>query len=296
MEQTALALPLNVGDALREARSQLLAANVPELGLEASLLLAHVLATSRAWLHARPQVRLSSAQAAAYLALVRRRCYREPTAYITGSKSWWDLELSVDRNVLIPRPETEVLADAAIRIARYTDLASPAVADVGTGSGALAIAIARALPNAGVYALETARGALRSAARNVAQYAPGRVRLLESDLVAALREPVHIVVANLPYIPSAEISSLAPELAYEPRTALDGGADGLRPIAALLQQIARWSQAPLAILLECGHDQAPSIRALAQALWPPGQITVQHDLAGVERVVDIQPRGREGAL
>jgi release factor glutamine methyltransferase len=296
VEQLVLALPLTVGDALREARAQLLTANVPEPGLEASLLLAYALVTSRARLHADPQARLSAAQAAAYLALVRRRCYREPTAYITGSKFWWDLDLSVDRNVLIPRPETEALADVAIQTVGQLELANPVVADVGTGSGALAIAIARALPSARVYALETAKGALRTAARNVALYAPGRVRLLESDLVAALPEPAQIVVANLPYIPSAEISGLAPELAYEPRTALDGGADGLGPIAVLLGQIARWSQAPNTILLECGHDQAPSIRALAQAIWPNAPIMVHHDLAGVERVVLIWPAGTGSAL
>jgi release factor glutamine methyltransferase len=269
----------------------LLAANVPEPGLEASLLLAHVLETNRARLHADPGAPLSPAQAAVYLALVRRRSYREPTAYITGSKSWWDLELHVDRNVLIPRPETELLVELAIQEARQLDLARPVVADVGTGSGALAIAIACALPNAEVYALESARGALRTAARNIAQHTPGKVCLLESDLASALPELAQIVVANLPYIPSAEIAGLAPELAYEPRTALDGGADGLRPIAALLEQVARWYQPPTALLLECGYKQPPSTRALALGIWPSAAIEVHHDLASMERMVVVRPTG-----
>jgi release factor glutamine methyltransferase len=112
---------------------------------------------------------------------------------------------------------------------------------------------------------------------------------VHSDLLAAVPEPVQVIVANLPYIPSADIAGLAPELAFEPRTALDGGADGLRAIAALLVQVARWPQAPEAILLECGHNQAPSIRALAQATWPAALFTAHRDLAGIERLVAIHP-------
>jgi release factor glutamine methyltransferase len=282
-------LPLLVRDALQEGRARLEAVGVPESGLEAAVLLAHVLHRSRGSLHADPSAPLSRAQAAGYLALVQRRCYREPTAYITGRKSWWDLELEVNRNDLIPRPETELLADLAIRITREGALAAPAVADVGTGSGALAIAIARALPHAIIYALDNAKGALRTAQRNAGALAPGRVYVLESELIDALPVRAQIVVANLPYIPSADIEGLAPEIAFEPRGALDGGRDGLRPIAALLQRVAGWSAAPLAILLECGHDQTPAIRSIVWELWPSASVTTYRDLAGVERVVVIRP-------
>jgi release factor glutamine methyltransferase len=289
MEQPALALPRSVGEALSEARLRLQAADVPEPGLEASLLLAHVLGTTRAALYAEPRAALTRAHAATYLALVQRRCHREPAAYITGSKLWWDLDLYVDRKVLIPRPETEMLAELAIASCRGLGTARPVVVDVGTGSGALAIAVARGVPSAAVHALDNAEGALRVARRNAATYAPGRIDLRASDLAAALPEPAQVIVANLPYIPTAQIAQLAPELAYEPIWALDGGEDGLRPIAALLQQIARWPVAPSTILLECGHDQAGAVRQAALACWPFASAGVRRDLAGIDRVVVIQP-------
>jgi release factor glutamine methyltransferase len=291
MDEAACALPASVGDALREGRSRLQAACVAEPGLEASLLLSHVLAKTRGQVYADPRAGLSRAKAAEYLALVQRRCHREPTAYITGSKSWRDLDLYVDRNVLIPRPETELLADLAIQITHELALPRAVVADIGTGSGALAIAIARAVPKATVYALDNARSALRVARCNVDAFAPGNVQVLESDLLAALPEPAQVVVANLPYIPSGEIAQLAPELAFEPRSALDGGADGLRPIAALLEQAGRCAHTPRALILECGHNQAPAIRALATAIWKSARISVHHDLAGVGRMVTIRSGG-----
>jgi release factor glutamine methyltransferase len=281
-------LPQTVGTASLAARSALAAHSVPEPSLEASVLLGHVLDRPRAWLLAHPDCTLSRADSTRFQALVERRCRREPSAYITGEKHWLDLVLNVNRNVLIPRPETELLAAEAIACTAELAAAKRApvvVADIGTGRGALAIAVARSCPDARVYATDVSHGALRLARANAARWHVAGIRFLRGNLLQALPEPPDIVVANLPYVPSGELAGLEPELAFEPVGALDGGPVGLHVVRALLAQARGLLCQGAALLLECGAGQAGAISSAIATNWPGSRVRVSRDYAGIERVV-----------
>ncbi len=286
------ATPLSCREAIVHGRRLLEQAEVAEAGLEAQLLLAHVISASRTWLLTQLDQPLVHWAATVYRALVCRRLRREPFAYITGLRDWLDLTLLVDRNVLIPRPETEILAQLAIAELRGMG-GVPLVVDVGTGSGALAIALARAYPEAHVVATDSSAAALRTAALNVQYYAAGRIDLRLSNLLEGIAA-ADLVVANLPYIPTGDLAGLEPELAFEPLSALDGGADGLAPIRSLLEQATRALSPTGAILLECGYDQATRIALLASEHWPRAAISTERDLAGIERFVRIRLPGEAG--
>lgn len=271
-------------------RRRLEAAGIVEAALEAGLLLGHVLRLDRMGLLMHGSSVPSPVESAEFQALVTRRIRREPLAYLVGCKSWLDFDLTVDRNVLIPRPETEILAGLAIAATRQMRRArekAPLVVDVGTGSGALAIALARACPEARVVGIDAGAGVLRTARANCHRLASGRVILREGDLLPT-DLMVDILVANLPYIPTAELAGLEPELAYEPRLALDGGPDGLRLIEALLDQ-GRGSLAPGGVmLLECHYDQGNRVVGMARARFPGSAISLQSDLAGIMRFARVE--------
>jgi release factor glutamine methyltransferase len=278
--------------AVAAASARLAASGVEEPRREAHMLLALALGQTRAFVLAHGADALDAADGQIYRALAARRALREPFAYLSGERSWLDFALAVDRNVLIPRPETELLAQAAIAGALHLGRegepprAAPVVVDVGTGSGAIALAVARACPGAMVFGTDSSGGALRMAARNVARLAPGRVQLLACEQLAGVPLPAHVIVANLPYIPSADLAALAPELAFEPRSALDGGPDGLAVIRALLAQApAHLARTGALLLLECGHDQAARVAALALACLPTAHVELHADLAGIVRFV-----------
>ena len=256
------------------------------------MLLGHVLDTGRGWLLANPRHIPAALERALFAALVVRRARREPHAYLVGSKEWLDFALIVDRNVLIPRPETETLAVAALAELRARVVAAdpthlPMSADVGTGSGALAIAIARGVDGVSIYATDSSAAALRVARRNAALLGVPRIAFLECDLLAGLPVQVDLLVANLPYIPTADLAALEPELGYEPGAALDGGADGLEAIAALLRQAPKYLAPGATLLLECGHNQAGRAIALAGSVWPEVAGSSFADLAGIARFVRL---------
>ena len=273
------------------ARGGLAAAAVPSSGLEAQLLLAHVLNRGRGWLLAHPRHVPSDLERLIFGALVARRVRREPYAYLIGSRDWLDLTLAVDRNVLIPRPETEILAEAALAELRSRAAADPAHSpvsvDVGTGSGALAIAMARGVAGISTYATDSSGAALRVARRSAALLGVPGIAFLECDLLTCMPLPADLVVANLPYIPTADLAALEPELGYEPRAALDGGADGLEAIAALLRQAPAYLAPGGTLLLECGHDQAGRVIDLARSVWPDVAGSSFADLAGIARFVRL---------
>ena len=263
---------------------------VSDASREAQALLAFTLGWSRSRILAHGNDRLKRSESAMYEALIVRRGRREPYAYVVGSKEWLDFSLAVDRNVLIPRPETETLAESAIDVARRLAVGvnhRHVVVDVGTGSGALAVAIARASSAATVIATDTSVGALGTARRNIDALARGRVELVHTDLIAGIGIRPDLIVANLPYIPEAELADLEPELAFEPRKALDGGPDGLGAIRGLLGQCRAVLDGPTELWLECGHDQGPLVATLARHFWPAASIGTHADLAGVYRFVQI---------
>lgn len=262
--------------------------------LDAQILLAHILGVDRSALYAHPERVLSPEQEQRYRDLLARRAQGEPVAYLTGHKEFFGLDFLVDRRVLIPRPETELLVEAALRAIRERRDAGriPVVADIGTGSGTIPIAIAVNEPRLPyLYASDISEDALAVAALNSQwHHVEHRVRLLHGDLAAPLPEPVDILTANLPYVGTQEEALMDNEvLKYEPRLALFSGQYGLAHIESLLTNLASSSTLlPGATLfLETGYAQREALARLLAKLWPLAQVTFLQDYAGWDRVVQV---------
>jgi release factor glutamine methyltransferase len=281
-----------VSEALLWGDSSLGAAGVPSPRLDVEVLLAHVLGWNRARLYARPECTLTHAQQEAFLTAVQRRTRHEPVPYIVGHREFYRLDFFVDGRVLIPRPETELLVEKALDVAMRQELGKgqSRLADVGTGSGVVAVALAVNLPRATVYATDTSSDALVVAASNAARHGvASRVHLLLGDLLEPLPERVQIIVANLPYIPAGRLPTLAPDvLEYEPLIALDGGPDGLQPARRLLAQAREWLLPEGTIVMEIGAEQGPEVVALGRQHYPQAQVDLLPDYAGLGRVVCVQ--------
>lgn len=280
---------LTIGAALQAAYAALSAvSDSPQL--DAQVLLEHVLGVSRAILVAFPERVLGAAEAARFETLVARAADGEPIAYLTGARAFFRHEFQVSSAVLIPRPETEHLVEAALVwvAAHVPDSTGLTVVDVGTGSGAIAISLAAALPAANVYALDVSPDALAVARRNAAAVGVHNVTFLEGDLLSPLPEGVaaDLLVANLPYIPSAEVDTLA-VTRHEPRLALDGGPDGLDLIRQLLGEAAGRLPARCCVLLEIAAGQGQAVQELCQLAFESGTVRVINDYAGHDRVVEV---------
>ena len=272
---------------LAQATTVLENAGIEESRLDAELLLVHALGMTRAQLYTYPQSHLSPAELVRYRQLVARRARREPVAYIVGHQEFYGLDLFVDSRVLIPRPETELLVEKAIEISQRQSV----VADVGTGSGAIAISLAVHPPQAQVYATDASPAALEVAARNCRRHGvEDRVHLLQGLMLEPLPEPVDLVVANLPYVSQAELVQLPPEISiYEPREALDGGPDGLNCIRCLLAQAEEGRlKSGGVVLLEIGATQGQAVLALAKRRFPAARVEIARDYAGLDRVVIVR--------
>lgn len=288
----------DVGRALLAAGRRLQEAGCNTPQLDSALLMAHVLGVSKAWLYAYPGRRLSEDEITRFEALARRRIAQEPVAYLVGYKSFYGLDITVDRRVLIPRPETELLVERTLaRLKRLIGQGrAPRVADLGTGSGAIAVALAVNAAEAIIYATDVSDDALAVAAQNVWRYGVGeQVQLLPGSLLTPVPEPVDVIVANLPYVATAELASLPAQVrSYEPLLALDGGPDGLGPIRALLETLAtaagRSKLRPRCqICLEIGAQQGEAVCALAQTILPAAQVELATDYAGLDRMVVVTP-------
>jgi release factor glutamine methyltransferase len=252
--------------------------------LDAELLLVDVLKIKRIQLYTSYDRPLSDAERDAYRALVKRRAAHEPVAYILGSREFYGRPFSVNRDVLIPRPETEHLVDAVLAWVKASELTAPRILDVGTGSGAIAITLAKELPAASVTAVDISAKAIETARGNAASLeAP--VAFLESDLTTDVTGIFDIIVANLPYIGTDERASLAADVRdHEPALALFAGADGLDAIQRLVADAGRIVGTPSFMALEIGTSQGAAVRALLEAAgW--NDLRVQRDLAGHARVV-----------
>jgi release factor glutamine methyltransferase len=257
--------------------------------LDAEVLLGHVLGLARAQIHVHPDQRLDAAELDSYRELIERRRQHEPVAYIIGHKEFYGLNFYVDRRVLIPRPETELLVEKGLEIGRATSHPLT-IADVGTGSGAIAISLAAHLFQAIIYALDASSVALEVAALNCCRHGlEGRVHLLQGDLLSPLPEPVDLIVANLPYVSGAEWEQLPRTItAYEPRSALDGGLDGLDAVRRLLAQARSHLKPQATILLEIGATQGAAVTNLARHHFSRAVVKVVQDYAGLDRMVVIE--------
>ncbi|HEU5103744.1 MAG TPA: peptide chain release factor N(5)-glutamine methyltransferase [Roseiflexaceae bacterium] len=283
-------------------------ASSPTARLDAELLLAHVLAWPRARLLAEGRMRLEQRQDSIFRDLVARRAALEPIAYLVGHKEFYGLDFFVDPRVLVPRPETELLVELALRFARQrtnderpNEIESAALvlgpaslllADVGTGSGAIAVALAVHLPMARLIAIDISPAALELARQNVERHGVAeRVRLLQGDLLDPLGDPVDLIVSNPPYTILEEIDEGVRR--YEPRLALDGGADGLELYRRLLALAPAKLRPGGAVLLEIGATQAAAVTELAREAFPKASVSIHQDLAGRDRVVIIDDRVKE---
>jgi release factor glutamine methyltransferase len=289
---------MRLDNALVQATTHLANQGVESPQLDAELLLAYVLGVNRAAILTRPEQRLTPKQLTRYRDLVTRRGEREPLAYIVGHREFFDLNFAVDRRVLIPRPETELLVEHSLDIARRTvappaeaQLAAPLrIADVGAGSGAIAVALAVHLPWAIVYALDHSADALEVVAENARRHhVSARVHCLHSDLLSALPGPVDLITANLPYVTTGEWRELAPEIRdHEPRSALDGGRDGLAFIGRLLATAGPYLRPAGAILLEIGAGQGVNVTTLARECLPQARVRLVQDYGGLDRLVVVE--------
>ena len=228
--------------------------------------------------------------------IVERRLKREPLAYILAYKEFYGVNLLVNSDVLIPRPETEVMVEHALFMALMgMETRELVVADVGTGTGAIAINLAIHLPAARIYALDIADAVLDVASHNIrAHNVADRIKLAKGDLLEPLPEPVDLVVANLPYIPTSRICTLQPEIQWEPSAALDGGDDGLDLIRRLLAQAPDKLKGNGIILLELDPEQVPAVEELAREYFPESTTNVEQDLTHRDRILVINRAGEEG--
>lgn len=270
---------------LRAAITQLSGSSTPRL--DAQVLLCHVLGVDKRHLIAHDDRQLTEPEQATFNALVARRANGEPIAYIVGRKQFYGLDFIVTPDVLIPRPETEHLVEAALDWAK--NKGALIAADIGTGSGAIALSIKQHAPNITMHAVDVSAAALTIAQRNAAQH-----KLEITWYAGSLAEPlqaggikVDLLLANMPYVASETLPQLAVSQ-HEPLLALDGGPDGLDLVRALLQQIPSVCQSGALILLEIGAEQGAATLQYAREILSLAQGHIIKDLAGLDRVVVLQ--------
>ncbi len=271
--------------ALREARTTLAKAGIGGAALEAEVLVMHAAGHTREAMYASLTEPVAAPAQERLNRFIERRLQREPLAYITGHREFFGLDFSIDRRVLVPRQETETLVELTLDIAKSACREGCAIADVGTGSGAIAISLATQLPKATVYATDISSEALDVAQANSERHGvAGRVRLLQGDLLTPLSSPVDIVVANLPYIAHSDAERLQPEIRlYEPPLALYAQDDGLSLVVRLLEQVEALAQRPTWALLELGEGQARKATDAARRILPGATVASYRDLGGMER-------------
>jgi release factor glutamine methyltransferase len=226
---------------------------------------------------------INFAQLERYDRLIELRLQGEPVAYITGHKEFYELDFYVDSRVLIPRPESELLVELALAYAQEHPVSN--IADVGTGSGAIAISLAIHLPQVRIYAIDLSTAALNVARINMQKHGVNRqITLLEGNLLQPLPLPADLIVANLPYVRKTDLSAI-PSARYEPALALDGGESGLDQIYQLCHQIDGKLQPAGCLLLEIGMGQGLAVAACLRRLYPSAQISEIPDLASIGRVI-----------
>jgi release factor glutamine methyltransferase len=279
-----------VGELLMQARADLQAAGADSPWLAAVILLEHATGLGRAAVLARPEALPTPEHAAVFQDLVGRRCAREPLAYILGYRDFYGRRFALSPTTLIPRPETELLVETALRCLDRLSDPHPVLLDVGTGSGAIAVSVLAEQPRTSGIATDSSLAALGVAAANATAHGVAdRLRLVACDLARAVRTGFSVVVGNLPYVPSDEIARLQPEVAsYEPRAALDGGPDGTAVIVRFMASLDELLTPGGVALLEIGAGQAETLVRHATTLPPGYRVSVERDGAGLDRILILE--------
>jgi release factor glutamine methyltransferase len=272
-----------VAATLADATARLAAAGVPEPRADAEVLLANALRTNRAGLVVRAREAIPNDATARLGPLLRRREGREPVSHLVGEREFWSLPIRVDRRVLTPRPETELLVETVCR------LGGRRLLDAGTGSGAIAAAVARELPAARVVASDRSCDALDVARMNLATLAPA-VTLVRADWLAPFAPAsFDVVVSNPPYIPDADLAGLEPEVRdFEPLSALAAGPDGLQAFRVLVTQAPAVLAPGGWLVVEMGAGQSQAVQNLVGVVGQYARCVVERDVAGIERMLAAQ--------
>lgn len=283
---------MTAGEALRKYTSILKQHGLDEAAEDAKILLCSVLGLSISQLFAQSDRILSDEELHRMEGLLDKRINRVPTAYLVNSRQFYGMDFYVDNRVLIPRPETEVLVEEAIKFGqewRKNNQGVMNIADVGTGSGAIAVSLVANIPGSIVYATDISEDALSVAAINIQKHDfAGRIKLAKGYLLEQIIEKLQMVVANLPYIKESDLALLPPEISkYEPRAALDGGKYGIGLVQELIKQSAGKIAAGGAVLLEIGIGQEEEIIRTATVNLPVAKIELTKDLSGINRVLKI---------
>ena len=277
---------MNLGRLLAAVRQRFERRGVPDASLEAEIIIRHVLGLERAALLAWPERVVTPAETAAIKALAERRARGEPSAYIVGHRWFYGLDFHVGDGVLIPRPETEQLVELALSVIRAEGYRT--AADVGTGSGVIAVSLANQVPDLIVVATDLSEAALAIARRNAERYGlAGRIDFRQGDLLEPLTTTVDVICANLPYVQATEITPDSP-LSHEPRLALDGGRDGLDVFRRFFPQVGPRLRRGGRLFLEIGAGQAGAVLALLEHDLPPGRFIVHRDLDKHERIIEYR--------
>ena len=276
---------MTVKQTLSRAREILFASNIEDSLLESELLLMEALKIDRVQLYLAFDCELNFEQDENFWGLIERRLNHEPTAYITGQREFYGLDFYVDPGVLIPRPESELLVEKTLELARNHTVST--IAEVGTGCGAIAISLALSLPQAKIYATDISPAALEVALSNCQKHGlVHRISLLSGDMLDPLPEPVDLIVANLPYVREPELLRIS-TLNFEPSLALNGGPDGLEKIRRLCTRIGDKLRPGGYLLLEIGQGQSRAVTTFLHSLFPSAEIEVTPDLSGIDRVVSL---------
>jgi release factor glutamine methyltransferase len=284
---------VTVAEAIQKAAARLLALEIPNARLDAEVLLGHSLGRDRAWILIHMQDQLDDQGRRIFERDIERRSVREPLQYITGTQEFWGLPFKVTPAVLIPRPETELVVETAIKAANRK--ATPVIVDLCTGSGCIAISLAKELSHARIFATERSDAALDIARQNARQNSVAdRVRFLAGDLFGPLEEMdlrtnIDIIVANPPYIRSDELPTLQPEVRdFEPEMALIAGKEGTEIAERIILQSPEYVKPGGSLVLEMGIGQADALKKTIDETGKYGLIEVLKDLAGIERVIVAQ--------
>jgi len=299
MNASAAAAPTTIGDLRRQAWDFLKNVGIANEVRETDWLLAFALDLPQHALVLEGERIVSELQAERARSLLRRRAARTPLQYLLGTQEFCGLDIAVTPDVLIPRPETELLVEEALRA--VVDCKEPAIADVGTGSGCIAVALARERPDATVYALDLSAPALAVARSNAVRHGVSdRTRFIRADLLGAFgeasAETFDVIVSNPPYIPEPEVERLQPEIAsYEPRMALAAGNDGLGFYRRLLREAPPLLKPGGCLIMELGCGQFEAVKQLALRGGAFDAVECCKDAAGIERVFVARQGGQKGS-